>query len=486
MSMMKPHRKLRSAFTIVELLIVVVVIAVLAAITIVAYNSITAQAKESALKSELRAISSQLRQMKEVDGLYPESINDLAKNNSFEYRYIHSQDTFCVDARAPGVETSFYSSGEGSILEGRCQLRWISMASGYDHTCGVSSSYEVYCWGRNHNGQLGIGTTEDSTVPRLVSQGELPTTIKIEQIVAGNHHNCILTSSKEVYCWGDNYYGTVGVNRSGSDVLVPTRLANVGIPSGITVDRLTAGGAHTCALGSNGRAYCWGDNGYGQLGKGSTGSTSYPVVVAIGAVPAGVQLQDISAGYYHTCALGSNNHVYCWGRANYNQLGAGTTDRLSPVAVGGGGNIYDGWVSTGSYHTCAGTLDGRASCWGRNEYRQAGTGTISSPVGPVPIVESVVPAGSPINYISGGGNFTCALSNALVYCWGDNLSGYRLNYPAINDGIDGTVVAISSGWSHSCALSATGSLYCWGVGSYGKLGDGGVASRSVPTLVQSP
>jgi alpha-tubulin suppressor-like RCC1 family protein len=136
------------------------------------------------------------------------------------------------------------------------------------------------------------------------------------------------------------------------------------MPSGVTFTSITAGNEYTCALTSAGAAYCWGKNNFGQLGDGTNTDSSTPVAVSM---PAGVTFTSISVGYEHTCALTSTGAAYCWGANGFGQIGDGTTtDSNTPVAVSMPAGVTFTQIDAGHAYTCALTSTGIAYCWGNN------------------------------------------------------------------------------------------------------------------------
>jgi len=185
-------------------------------------------------------------------------------------------------------------------------------------------------------------------------------------------------------------------------------------PSSIT--SVVARGNQTCALLSDGTAGCWGANGSGQLGDGTT--TNESQLVGVSGLTDATQL---SAGEVHTCALISGGSIECWGSDTYGQLGdGGTTEQNTPVSVSGISTATQ--VSAGDFHTCALLSGGSVKCWGFNYWGELGNGTTSgysansSPVSVTGI--------STATEIASGGYFTCALlSGGSVKCWGQNSGG---------------------------------------------------------------
>ena len=144
------------------------------------------------------------------------------------------------------------------------------------HVCALTSAGKVYCWGSNGHGQLGINSKSPafSFVPREISRAKIPASDTIKSIAAGVFHTCLLTSGKKVYCWGINSRGQIGNGTGGwgtPDILVPTPVtvgAN-GLPADRTVEAIGAGANRGCAVLSDGRTFCWGQNDGGQIGDGT-------------------------------------------------------------------------------------------------------------------------------------------------------------------------------------------------------------------------
>jgi alpha-tubulin suppressor-like RCC1 family protein len=349
-----------------------------------------------------------------------------------------------------------------------------AIAAGGAHTCALTSAGGVKCWGANFDGQLGDGTTTDRPTPVNVSG----LTNGVTAIAAGGAHTCALTNAGGVKCWGYNYFGQLG---DGTTTDRPTPVSVSWLTSGVTAIATEA--SHTCALTSAGGVKCWGYNYYGQLGDGTTTSRSTPGDVS--GLTGGVTA--IAAGGDHTCALISTGRVKCWGSNGVGQLGDGTTtDRLTPVDVSG---LTSGVtaIAAGESHTCALTNAGGVKCWGYNGSGQLGDGTPTNRLTPI----GVSGLTSGVTAIAAGGWHTCALtSGGGVKCWGDNYSGQlgdgttssRLT-PADVSGLTSGVTAIAAGEEYTCALTGAGGVRCWGYNSYGQLGDGTTTDRPTPVNV---
>lgn len=295
------------------------------------------------------------------------------------------------------------------------------------------------------------------------------------KLSAGGRHSCaIIGSTSSLWCWGDNASGQLG---DGTTTPRPTPVRVVGPSILAGFSAVSAGADHTCAL-LGGAARCWGENGNGQLGNGSTTDSSLPVVPA-----GGHTFLSISAGDGYTCGTTNVGQVLCWGINNNGQLGNGGFAPSTvpvPAAVPGTGVL----VSAGRLHTCATTQGGAAWCWGNNSFGQLGRGFTS---GPQPSPGQV--NGFNVDAITVGELHTCGIMAGGTRCWGVNDWGQLGNgmagiqtFPTNIAGGNTLEQAISAGNRHTCGRQGL-RIRCWGTDNDGQLGNGAGGSSSVPVEV---
>ena len=320
---------------------------------------------------------------------------------------------------------------------------------GFGYVCAVALDGRVYCWGSNSNGKIGSGNTSSALVPSAVKiSGALVGKVikQIEPSSAGNH-SCVIASDDKAYCWGHNGFGQLGNNNTVNS-LTPVAVDTAGVLASKTIKQIASGGISSCVIASDDKAYCWGSNNFGQLGNGNLKNSSTPTPVSTTGVLAGKTIKQITAGNSYFCVIASDDKAYCWGGGRRGALGNGSTPSLvistpTPVSTTGvlaGKTIKQ--ITAGTEFTCAIASDDKAYCWGSNSSGQLGNNsTINSGV-PVAVNTSGVLAGKTIKQISAGSSHTCAIaSDDKAYCWGSNSSGELGNNSTINSGVPTHVYA---------------------------------------------
>jgi alpha-tubulin suppressor-like RCC1 family protein len=315
---------------------------------------------------------------------------------------------------------------------------------GESHNCAVLDSGQVVCWGDGAYGKLGNGSWSSSSTPIPVNG--LTNALSVS---AGWQHTCAVTGSGLVFCWGRGDDGQLG-NGKTSNSYIPLPVSGIS-----NVVAVSAGGSdscyvdiigvlhcvdfsHTCALTSDGAVLCWGDGAFGQLGNGTTSSSTPMVVSGLSNVV------SISAGARHTCALTGDSTVFCWGSAV-------PSDLKNVIAI-----------TAGREHSCELTSSGTVICWGNNTFGQLGNGSGSSGTPVVGLNNAIA--------ITAGEYHTCALTGSgSVVCWGYNAYGqlgndktiYKQTTPVPVLGLS-NAVSVSAGWNDTCAQTGSGTVVCWG------------------------
>lgn len=332
-----------------------------------------------------------------------------------------------------GQQLLLASSGNGSVtLRATSRFEIIDVSVGYRHTCAIASSGEAFCWGSNEQNQLGSGSDASSARPVRVSTG-----VRFTSITAAWSHTCALTVLGEAFCWGDNSAGQLGL---------PSTITRSGVPLALGRDTtfvsLSAGFVHTCGVLTSGIAHCWGSNQQAQFG---------PVMAD--------RLTQVSSGEFHTCGIRNDTTAVCWGWNTAGELGAnlpfGAMTSV-PSQTWQAGRFTE--VAAGVRHTCAIGADRRVYCWGRNAAGEIGQDPFISISVPAPV------AGAD-NYtaISTGNTHTCGISNERAYCWGSLLGNGTTSSSKTPVLVSNTLRfrAISSGWDSTCGV-ADGEVWCWG------------------------
>ena len=347
------------------------------------------------------------------------------------------------------------------------------IAAGAGHTCLLTTTGRIECWGANQYGQLGGSKVGPFTPlaggPPIVEEiagSWVKTNIRglTEQAAAissGYYHTCALVGVGGIQCWGQNASGQLGDGTT-NDRETAVHVQGIDVP----ITAIALGAVHTCALIESGDVRCWGNNEHGQLGNGTKKNSSIPVEV--------VELPDkviqVATGGVFTCALTKNGKIYCWGDGSNDRFGDGSAPiYLTPVPVDGLEQEVD-MIVAGDYHLCARTTSGEIVCWGALSSEEE-----FSSRKPLVVKELT---GKIVQMVAGGGH-TCALTTADgVKCWGDNYFGQLGNGTALGSWepvnvIDASddVLRIASGSGHVCALMMEGSVHCWGDCSFGQCGD---------------
>jgi alpha-tubulin suppressor-like RCC1 family protein len=349
---------------------------------------------------------------------------------------------------------------------------WTAVAAGAFHSLAIRSGGSLFAWGRNNFGQLGNGQFGDYGGPYGSStQQSSPVQIGTSSwtaIAAGDEFSLAIRSGGNLFAWGVNTNGQLGLNNQ-TNRSSPTQV-------GTSVwTAISAGSLHTLALRSGGGLFSWGANTFGQCGRTELNPVASWTAIAGGA--------------YHTLAIRSDSKLFAWGKNNYGQCGNGApmtfgNRELEPVQIGTSNWIA---VSVGLNHSLAIRSDNKLFSWGANYGGALGTEVYGSRRNsPLQIGTS--------NWIriAAGRNHNLAIrSDSKLFAWGDN------GYGAVGNGVTGSAVwepvqigtsnwtAIAAGHGHSLAIRSDSKLFAWGGNYFGNLGLGDNTNRSSPVQVGS-
>lgn len=350
-------------------------------------------------------------------------------------------------------------------------VRAVRVAVGYEHSCAITPSHRLYCWGLNDQGQLGIEALASRNTAVV-----LPGALLFDRVAAGAYHTCAVTTGGELYCWGRNVWGQIG------DGSTDTRLTPVRVAPELQFADVVAGADNTCALTVDAVVYCWG------FMNGSQ-STGYRLPADVSG---GIRLRSLTAGEYSVCGISVDDGAYCM------------SPTWAPDGTSGGSAYI--WrplpAPSPSFRSFAGGLSfmcgldaaGKALCWGDNSFGQLGIGSTAVTTGVVPVT-----GGHTFSALYSGYDWTCGVTvTGPAYCWGHNSWGvvvpvvgqqYVETTPRLRDVPAGvTFTAMEGGLYHMCAIASDTQVYCWGGGFNGQLGDGHSTAdfynRSAPAPVR--
>jgi alpha-tubulin suppressor-like RCC1 family protein len=392
----------------------------------------------------------------------------------------------------------------------RIMERWRAVSAGATHTCGLTWSNKIYCWGeggstfsdnRPRGGALGNGRAVNLAAPTVIA---MTADVRFRSVSAGNGVSCASAIVAGTYCWGSGRRGSLGNNDlSDSDQFAPV------LTAGGAVFTVVSANLTSCGVTQEGRTMCWGSDEFGQVAADVTQPTDERLEVCVvirgpsptqdqtvpcmrsprsitRRSPSGVDFTSVDVSTTHVCSIEAPapNRAFCWGQGPLGNSALGS-DFPRPIPVRSSEMFAT--VTAGGTHSCAINGAGAAFCWGSGLAGQLGTG-VTENIDPLAVV-----GGLRFKAISAGEAHTCAVQlDGRAYCWGEGDSG-RLGTQSVSDqpapflvNTNQVFESIDAGSSHTCAITPRGALFCWGAGDFGQLGNGIFGNSLVPVRVIEP
>jgi alpha-tubulin suppressor-like RCC1 family protein len=387
------------------------------------------------------------------------------------------------------------SCTQGCLYDTSQCWTFTTITAGNDFTCGIDDHDRVWCWGRNESGEVGVGTTSATafTNPTQIDMGNLNSDEYFTQIDAGLHHICGVTSLNRVWCWGEGNYGQIDGTPSDHNRFSPELILDNNIDGTPYIFQyVNCGFRHNCVITDQGEIYCWGssETTLGYSNQEYISGLNRPV--DFGSF---ISSAFVDVGVAHSCSLGIDDALWCWGRNAQGQIGNNDATDLAvelPVTITLD-NIVQGGISLGNYTSCALTGDGDAYCWGGNDHGMIGDGTITPR-----LIPTQVSGDHKFADITTGEYNSCAVDfDGKAWCWGEGFYG-KLGTGSYQDdslipievtqsySIEFVSITMAVNPSHICALTSTGTPWCWGDNGHGQLGTGDFAGSPIPVKTRMP
>lgn len=523
------HTRTPRGFTLIELIVVILILGILAAVAVIGYTQVTDRAQRNAAAAELRSLNMATLAAATLEG------DGTATRAMFTEAIARAHGPVTEGVRADGRYLG--SSAQVPTTAGDFAVGFVGPDGHINDTAGQHAVLIV----RGGDGNLwaqSVNPSETEALSPVVklepsAEGDEPATpaqtltsgaLKVPSALPlietpppsppSPPVTPVLTYSLSAFSTGQVNEQLVA-NVTGVSAGATFTAAGT-LPTGVTFDSSTAsltgpatwglsvvaqdsGLDHTVVLASDGKLYAWGDNSNGQLGDGTTTRRNTPVAVDMSGALAGKTVTSVTAGDYHTVVGTGDGRVYAWGYNSVGQLGDGTTiTRKAPVEVAMTGALFGKTITSvtaGKEYTVAVTSDGRAYAWGYNDRGQLGDGTATSRTTPVAVTTSGALSGKTVTRVAAGQKHTVAVTDdGHVYAWGYNVHGQlgdgttasrRTPVAVDTSGVlaGKAVTSVSAGLYHTVVGTSDGGVYAWGWNGSGQLGDGTDTSRSAPVAV---
>ena len=367
-----------------------------------------------------------------------------------------------------------------SVTTNATEFSYTQVASGGAHLAGIDVNQKLYMWGYNASGELGLNNAISRSQPNQVG------TSNWSQITLGTSTSAAIDSIGRLFVWGYNLAGQIG------DSTTVTKSSPTQVAGSWLQVALGQGSNHILGIKSDGSLWAWGQNLSSQLGDNTAANKSSPVAVAA----AGTYTQ-VAIGDFHSLAIKSDGSLWAWGKNDVYQLGitTSTVARSSPTQVG---NSSWSQVTAGVSYTLAKDITGNVYTWGVNTSGQLGLNNVVARSVPT-VLGSVLPSVyvSPnqvgtdsYSQVAAGNSYTLAIkSNNTLWAWGLGTAGQLGDTSAISKSLPVQVgslttwTRVTAGPTHAGAINTSGQLFIWGNNLYGAVGASDTINRSSPTIV---
>jgi alpha-tubulin suppressor-like RCC1 family protein len=363
---------------------------------------------------------------------------------------------------------------------------WKQVSAGGAHISAIKTDGTLWTWGNGNFGRLGNNDTTDRSTPVTTFAGGT----NWKQVSAGYSHTSAIKTDGTLWTWGNGSSGRLGREYTSKQIILTpvttfaggTNWADTATTEPEDLYTLSAGYSHTSAIKTDGTLWTWGNGSSGRLGNAVTTNISTPVTTFAG----GTNWKQVSVGFNQTSAIKTDGTLWTWGNGNFGSLGNGlsTGDRLTPITTFAGGTNWK-QVSAGGSHTAAIKTDGTLWTWGSGSSGVLGNAAISLRSTPV----TTFAGGTNWKQVSAGNNHTAAIkTDGTLWNWGSGADG-RLGINNTTQRITPVTTfaggtdwkQVSCGFFHTAAIKTDGTLWAWGLGDYGRLGNGlFIGDRSTP------
>jgi alpha-tubulin suppressor-like RCC1 family protein len=334
----------------------------------------------------------------------------------------------------------------------------------------------LWIWGNGGDGRIGTNDTTNRNTPVTTFAGGT----NWKSISGGLQYTAAIKTDGTLWVWGNGANGRLGTNDTTSRNTPVTTFAG-----GTNWKQVSTGDFHIAAIKTDGTLWIWGVNGQGRLGTNDTTQRNTPVTTFAGET----NWKQVSSGGYHTAAIKTDGTLWTWGRGGNGQLGTNdTTNKLTPVTTFAGETNWK-QVSGGNIHTVAIKTDGTLWTWGNGTNGRLGNNATTIRSTPV----TTFAGGTDWKQVSAGRQHNAAIkTDGTLWVWGAGTNGSLGTDDTTQRNTPVTTFAGGTNWKqvgsanqHTAAIKTDGTLWTWGRGDDGRLGNNDTTDRSTPVTTFS-